>query len=58
MADCHDLSSRLILCDRLLTVRPADLAILGLPVPLPSAGTLLMQTIAHLEVQAGLTREG
>ena len=44
-----EMSSRLILMDRLLTATAADLATLGLPNPLPSPGELLQQTIRSLE---------
>lgn len=44
-----EISSRLILMDRLLTATAADLATLGLPNPLPSPGELLQQTIRGLE---------
>lgn len=44
-----EISSRLILMDRLLTATAADLATLGLPNPLPTPGELLQQTIRGLE---------
>lgn len=52
--DSDEFSSRLMLIERLMSDTPADLARLGFPNPLPSAATMLRQTITELEGRAGL----
>jgi hypothetical protein len=55
--DPDELSSRLMLIDRLLTAPVADLATLGIPTPLPRPAELIDRTLMMLEARRA-EREG
>ena len=54
--DPDELSSRLMLIDRLLTAPLADLAHFGVPTPLPTPEQLIDRTLMMLEARRGRRR--